>query len=226
MRAMSAGLVLVMAFVWCAPAHAIDSARKKEAKAHFAQGEKLYHLGKFTEALSEYSKAYEILPLPGFLFNIGQCHRMLGHMERAIFFFKGYLHEQPKAKNRRQVESLLAECEQRLAEEKKAEEERLAEERRAAEEEKKRQDEREKAEQALALERLRLEAVRTATPPPLPSPAPPPPATEAGEPFYKTWWFWTIAGAVIAGAAAGTYFAVRPAPSPVNPSGSLGTVVW
>ncbi len=225
MRAMCAGLVLVMAFVWCAPAYAADPARKKEAKAHFTQGEKLYRLGKFQEALSEYSKAYEILPLPGFLFNIGQCHRMLDDHERAVFFFKGYLREQPKAKNRKQVEALIAECEKKLTEEKKAEEARLAEERRAAEEAKQREEEQKKAEQALALERLRLETAKTAAIPP-PAPPPPPPATETSEPFYKTWWFWTIAGAVIAGAAAGTYFAVRPTPSPVNPSGSLGTVVW
>ncbi|NMB73601.1 MAG: hypothetical protein GYA21_00565 [Myxococcales bacterium] len=224
MRAMCAGLVLVMAVVWCAPTYAADPARKKEAKTHFSQGEKFYRLGKFQEALSEYSKAYEILPLPGFLFNIGQCHRMLDDHERAVFFFKGYLREQPRAKNRKQVEALIAECERKLAEGKKAEEARLAEERRAAEEARQREEEQKKAEQALALERLRLEAARTAAPPPPPVPSLP--APEAGEPFYKKWWFWTIAGAIIAGAAAGTYFAVRPAPSPVNPSGSLGTVVW
>jgi hypothetical protein len=45
-------------------------------------------------------------------------------------------------------------------------------------------------------------------------------------PIYKKWWFWTIAGAVISGAAAGTYFAVRPAPTrPPSDAGGLGYIV-
>ena len=33
----------------------------------------------------------------------------------------------------------------------------------------------------------------------------------ASEPFYSTWWFWTIAGAVVAGAAGTTaYLLTQP----------------
>lgn len=40
----------------------------------------------------------------------------------------------------------------------------------------------------------------------------PPPQPVARRPFYKTWWFWTVTGAVVAGAAVGTYFGVTNAP--------------
>ena len=38
------------------------------------------------------------------------------------------------------------------------------------------------------------------------------PATET--PIYKKWWFWTIVGAVVAGAAAGTVVALQPGENP------------
>jgi len=223
------GMWFAFALLQGPAAQAGDPARKKEARMHFAQGEKLYHLGKFSEALAEYSRAYQVLPLPGFLFNIGQCHRMLGDCEQALFFFKGYLREQPKAKNRALVEGLISGCEKKIAEQKaalesrKAEERRLAEARRAAEEEKARQEQK-RAEEARALERLRLEQLKAAREKELAAASRP--AAETSSPFYKTWWFWTVAGVVIAGAATSAYFALRPAPSAVNPSGSLGTVVW
>ena len=84
--------------------------QKTEAKAHFKQAQLAYKLGKFDKALAEYSKAYELLPLPGFLFNVGQCHRQLGAYDRAIFFYKGYLREKPGAKNRALVGELIKEC--------------------------------------------------------------------------------------------------------------------
>ena len=45
------------------------------AKAHFDKGNMHYNLGRFDEALEEFSAAYEALALPAFLFNLGQCHR-------------------------------------------------------------------------------------------------------------------------------------------------------
>ena len=40
----------------------------------------------------------------------------------------------------------------------------------------------------------------------------------ASEPITKRWWFWTAAGVVVAGVAAGTYYATRPEPTqpPLN----------
>jgi len=52
--------------------------------------------------------------------------------------------------------------------------------------------------------------------------APAPTQVSSSKPFYKTWWFWTIAGAVvIAGAGAGTYVAVRGERVPEMPQVDL-----
>ena len=42
--------------------------------------------------------------------------------------------------------------------------------------------------------------------------------------LLQRWWFWTAAGVVVTGAAVGTYFATRPAPS--RPAVSGGTLGW
>lgn len=73
-----------------------------------------YRLGRFVEALAEYTKAYELYPVPPLLFNIGQCHRHLKDHSKAIFFFEGYLRDEPAAKNRPLVEDLIRESKAEL----------------------------------------------------------------------------------------------------------------
>ncbi|MHB8418063.1 MAG: hypothetical protein ACYDCL_08300 [Myxococcales bacterium] len=67
-----------------------------------------YDAGDFDKALADAQQAYELTPLPGLLFNLGQCHRALHHWERAEFFYRGYLRKKPDAKNRAEVEALIA----------------------------------------------------------------------------------------------------------------------
>lgn len=92
-------------------AHADDDATTRVAKKAFERGEKLFALGKFDEALAQYQRAYDAKPLPGLLFNIGQCHRNLGDFEAAIFSFKKYLKAAPEADNREQVEEYIVDLE-------------------------------------------------------------------------------------------------------------------
>ena len=96
-------------------AYAEDPA-ERAAKRHYERGQKLYNLQKFDEALEQFQKAFDASPLPGFLFNIGQCHRNLGDYDAAIFSFKRYLKLDPEADNREQVEELIDELEQKKAE--------------------------------------------------------------------------------------------------------------
>ncbi len=77
------------------PANGRAEARA-QAKAQVKKGQLDYKLARFEQALEDYSKAYELYPAPALLFNLGQCHRNLKNYERAIFFFEGYLREQPK----------------------------------------------------------------------------------------------------------------------------------
>jgi tetratricopeptide (TPR) repeat protein len=105
---------LVLVFV-CVTALAgtarADDLAMRTAKRHYDRGEKLFALGKFDEALDQYQKAFDAKPLPGFLFNIGQCYRNLGDYDQAIFSFKKYLKLDPNAPNKDKVTKLIEELE-------------------------------------------------------------------------------------------------------------------
>ncbi len=96
-------------------AHAEDAA-ERSAKRHYDRGKKLYNLQKFEEALAEFQKAYDASPLPGFLFNIGQCQRNLGDYKAAVFSYKKYLKLDPEADNREQVETLIDDLQRKIDE--------------------------------------------------------------------------------------------------------------
>ena len=88
-----------------------EDADTKAARKHFQRGEKLFNLGKFDDALGEYEAAYERKPLPGFLYNIAQCHRNLGNYKQAVFGYRNYLRQVPDAGNRDAVLDLIDELE-------------------------------------------------------------------------------------------------------------------
>jgi len=107
-------VVCFTAFVPARPAHADDPATRA-ARRHYERGEKLFALGKFDEALEEYQTAFDAKPLPGFLYNIGQCYRNLGDYDQAIFSFRKYLKLEPEASNKEAVERLIEELEEKKA---------------------------------------------------------------------------------------------------------------
>ncbi|MBI1946522.1 MAG: tetratricopeptide repeat protein [Deltaproteobacteria bacterium] len=101
--------LLVLAFVMAgAPALAEDT-DTAQAKKLFVLATTNYELGRFDDALRSYLEAYQRKPLPGFLFNIGLCHRKLGDHVAAVAAFEEYLAKVPKAQNRADVEAMLAE---------------------------------------------------------------------------------------------------------------------
>ena len=62
------------------------------------------------KALAEYQSAYRLMPLPGLLFNIGQCHRYLGQCDQANFFFRQYLAGVPNSPHEAKVKELMVSC--------------------------------------------------------------------------------------------------------------------
>jgi tetratricopeptide (TPR) repeat protein len=81
----------------------------EEARALAQRSIVEYDAGDFDKALADAQQAYELDPIPGILFNLGQCHRALRHWDRAEFFYRGYLRKKPDAKNRQEVIALIAE---------------------------------------------------------------------------------------------------------------------
>jgi tetratricopeptide (TPR) repeat protein len=109
-------LLLLVCFAVAVPAVArADDPATRAARRHFERGEKLFALGKFDDALEEYQEAFDAKPLPGFLYNIGQCYRNLGDYDQAIFSFKKYLKLQPDAENKDAVEQLISDLEDKKA---------------------------------------------------------------------------------------------------------------
>lgn len=150
----------------------VDAARAK-AKKVAAVAKRDYLLGKFSEALAGYKRAYDTYPAPGLLFNIGQCHSKLHNWDMAIFSYQAYLRERPKTPNRPVVEELLRDAQ--------AAHDKAQRDAAAAKREKQRRER--EAEQ-----RKQLAANRLVIPPPTPAPH--------AAPVYKRWWFWTAIGAV------------------------------
>lgn len=192
--------------------------KRTQARALFAQAETKHNLGQFGEALDLYAKAYEVLPLPGFLFNIGQCHRGLGSHNQALLYFHGYLRSDHKVKNRELVERLIALSENALKAEQDAERARkLAADRQARD--------------AATLRAAEAAAQRATAGSPE---AVTRPAEEdrrdrepraAGMPVYRKWWFWTaIAAGLVAVVATGVGVGLGTRTDSDLPSGSLGTI--
>lgn len=192
---------------------------KVDAKPHVATADRQYQLGRFTEALAEYTKAYELYPTPPLLFNIAQCHRGLKHWERAIFFFDGYLRERPGAENSKVVQDLIQEAQSEL--DKQRESNRAADaaaKQRAEADEKLRlhaeqlqiEDDQQLRAEA---ERQKLEDARRS--------AIERHADNHEDHLTHKWWFWTALGsaALVAGSTAYYY---SGATTMIPPTGSLG----
>ena len=81
------------------------------AQQLFLEGRTLFNLGRFREALARFRRAYETVPLSGLLYNIAQCHRFLQDWKEAIYFYRGYLRDNPGAPNTQVVQDLITRCE-------------------------------------------------------------------------------------------------------------------
>jgi hypothetical protein len=86
------------------------------ARAEFERAQRAYDLGRFETAIVHYSRAYEAMPLPALLFNIAQCHRLLGEYAQAAFFYRRYLDLAGSPSNAPLTRELLSEMEQRQSE--------------------------------------------------------------------------------------------------------------
>ncbi len=162
----------------------------EQAKALTKSGGIEFKVGHFEAALEAYSKAYQLVPTPALLFDIGQCHKMLGNYERAIFFFQGYLRDKPDTPNRPVVEQLIEESKHQLE----------AQRAQAAAEAQKK---------AEAEEQARKEAAQAAAPaPPPPEPPPPPPPPPKGNATLRITGL-ALAGAGVVALGTGTFFGLR-----------------
>jgi tetratricopeptide (TPR) repeat protein len=198
-----------------------EESLEAKAKERFKAGQAAYDLGQFEKALQLYSEAYAAMPLPAFLFNIAQCHKQLGHWERAGFFYRRFSALAPEGTDQDKLQSLIAQMDQKVAEEQQRKDAELQ------------RKERERDAAALRAHTLELEKARAATANAEAQAAQERAAEAAAAakaasarppevPLYQRWWVWAGGGAVIAVAASVTAVAVatRPHAAPAT----FGTV--
>ncbi len=101
-------------------APAKDQYDTQRAKELFQQGTTLFNLGEFDKAIEAWQDGYKAKPDPGFLYNIGQAYRLKGDANKAIFFYRGYLRNSPKAANRAEIEAKIAALQKESSEPKTA----------------------------------------------------------------------------------------------------------
>jgi len=85
--------------------------KAEQARAHFQQGDTFFKLDKYAQALQEFEQAYLAKQDPSFLYNIAQCHRLMGNRVEAIRFYKRYLNDAPSAANRPVAEKHIRDLE-------------------------------------------------------------------------------------------------------------------
>jgi iron complex outermembrane receptor protein len=182
---------------------ATSESARAQAKAHFTVGAAHYAAARYNEAIVEYQAAYDLLPLPDMLFNLAQCYKMKGNAMRAIEYYSRFLATAPSGRASEEAKRSVAALQPLAAAEEQAARAaakaeaaaRAAAQRDAAAREAARRDaaqrEAERREQErLAKAKALVEAERQRK-------------KEAPRPLYRRWWLWTIAGVVVAGAAAG-----------------------
>src|SRR5687767_12825659 len=88
-----------------APGYAQQSPRERAALSRDAYdaGKKHYNLGEFEQAIERWKQGYEYKDDPIFLYNIAQAYRQRGDHQKAIFFYRAYIREEPRARNRDDV---------------------------------------------------------------------------------------------------------------------------
>lgn len=110
LRALARAAVALLLTVATPALSSPESDVEQQAQALFADGEAAYAAGRFDVALDAFLAAHEKVPVPALLFNIGQCHRKLGHHEQAADLLQRYLDEETDTiANRAEVEELVAE---------------------------------------------------------------------------------------------------------------------
>jgi tetratricopeptide (TPR) repeat protein len=79
-----------------APSLAADP---QQARAAFAEGQKLFLAGDFRGALTWFKNGYAQARDTAFLLNMAQCHRSLGEAQEALALFRQYLNSTPEGTN-------------------------------------------------------------------------------------------------------------------------------
>src|SRR5260370_1059621 len=106
-------LTLVMMLLLVGGVARADDAQR--ARELFKEGTTFFDVGQFDKVIEAWQRGYKEKPDPGFLYNIGQAYRLSGDPHKAIFFYRGFLRNSPKAPNRADIEQKIAALQKQIA---------------------------------------------------------------------------------------------------------------
>jgi tetratricopeptide (TPR) repeat protein len=112
------GVTAVAVLLACAQAARADDV--EAARQHYVQGSKSFDLGLYDQAIKEYMAAYDAKPDPALLYNIAQAHKLAGHPDQALRFYRTYLSRVPDAENAEEVRGKITELQKAVAQQQKA----------------------------------------------------------------------------------------------------------
>jgi tetratricopeptide (TPR) repeat protein len=195
----AAATLLVVSLAGTGGARAADP-KAEQARAHFQQGDTFFKLDKYPAALQEFEQAYLAKQDPSFLYNIAQCHRLMGNRVEAIRFYKRFLNDAPTAANRPVAEKHIRDLESAVS----AEELTGAHVAHTPTTPTSAPAGTGTAVSPATTAPPPQTVAQEARPPAAPEAAisvpPPPPSSTDDRPVYTKWWFWTaVAGAVVVG---------------------------
>jgi tetratricopeptide (TPR) repeat protein len=212
------GLWLVLWALGPLPAAGTELSEQAQSQARqkYTEGNTAYAQGDFHQALVDFTQAYQLAPLPGFLFNVAQCHRQLGAFERAAFYYRRYLAlSEKEPANAPMVKGLIAEMDARASKEAAGRAARDKAQAKAAaiktpeprgEPRRERSALKDAERRALDIHTSRSLSEQPATLPPAAVPGGPEPQP-VHESLARKWWVWAGAGAVVLLAGGAVYAA-------------------
>jgi tetratricopeptide (TPR) repeat protein len=193
MRRAVGSVVVLLGLILCSQSYGAgeEAERSAKAKVLYEEGMAHFQLEEYNPAIEKWEAGFRVKPVPEFLYNIAQAHRLAKHYEKAQTFYQRYLRLAPRAANRPEVERTLATLPKLIEEEKNRPPEPAPPPPPAA----------------------------TPTPAPTPAVTPEPVHAEvtatqpAKKPVYKKGWFWgvVVGSVVVVGAAValGVVFGTR-----------------
>jgi tetratricopeptide (TPR) repeat protein len=169
---------------------------KDQAKRDVAAGLEAQKNGRYDDAIALYKKAYDAVPHPEILYDLGQASRLKGDAGAAIGYYRRYLAVEPNGRVAKDAAKYLAQVEKTFKDDqaRKAEQDKAAEAAKQAEEARKAEEAKQKAEEARQAEAARkAEEVKRA------ELAPRPPPVDTTPRSHRT--VYAIAVASVGGAA-------------------------
>lgn len=187
LRGLLAALLVISFLLRTAHAQEVDI--KVRAKELVSKGLQSQLAGRYDEAIGFYKAAYELVPHPELLFNLGQAYRLRGERVVALDYYRKYLAIQPDGRAAKEAQEWIEQIERSMREEaaeaaRKFEEAELAKQTKQAEEARRLEEVR-RVEEARRIEEARrgraIEAARSANEQSQPAAEQSPPApTNAG----------------------------------------------